>query len=124
MADDASGRATSTAEPEAVVVHLNRLVQPDTIVLLTRDGIGWWTDHRERGEADARWVSWERVGRIVSRKTETELFGRNDELVGRISGELQDWTIGTWLARLVATYLPQAFEQSDAAADTEVAIRR
>jgi ketopantoate reductase len=124
MADEASSRPTSTAEPEAVVVHLNRLVQPDTVVLLTQDGIGWWTDQRERGEEDARWLSWERVGRIVSQKTETELFGRNDELVGRISGELQDWTIGTWLARLVATYLQQAFEQSDSAADTEVALRR
>jgi ketopantoate reductase len=124
MANEASSRPTSTAEPEAVVVHLNRLVQPDTVVLLTHDGIGWWTDQRERGEEDARWLSWERVGRIVSQKTETELFGRNDELVGRISGELQDWTIGTWLARLVATYLPQAFEQSDSVADTEVALRR
>jgi hypothetical protein len=60
----------------------------------------------------------------VSHKTETELFGRDGHVVGRISGELKDLTIGTWLARLVATYLPESFEQSDVPAGAETAIRR
>jgi hypothetical protein len=124
MAGEASDVVVPTAGPDAVVIRLNRLVQPDTVVLLTRDGIGWWTDHRQDGDEDARWLSWERVGRIVSRKTETGLFGRDGQVIGRISGELQDWTIGTWLARVIATYLPQTFERSESAADTEIAIRR
>jgi ketopantoate reductase len=124
MAGEAWDTRASSSLPEAVVVRLNRLVQPDTVVLLTGDGMGWWTDHREHGDEDARWLSWGRIGRIVSRKTETEVFGRDSQLIGRISGELQDWTIGTWLARVVATYLPETFERSESAGDTEIAVRR
>jgi ketopantoate reductase len=113
-----------TTEPEAVIVRLNRLVRPDTVVLLTKDGMGWWTDHRERGEEDAQWMSWARVNRIVSHKTETELFDADANVIGRLSGELQDWTIGTWLARVIATYLPDAFDWSIPHGDTEVAVRR
>ena len=95
--------------PDALVVRLELFLGPTTIVTLTREGMGWQTKDRPRGDDNAMWLPWNLVGGITSKHSETTVYGIDGSVIGRLTGILQDWTIATWLARVVATYLPEMF---------------
>jgi len=124
--DDVPGAGSGPGPmPEAVVVRLELFLRPTTIVTLTRDGMGWQTKGRPRGDDGAMWLPWNLVGGITSERAETTIYGLDGSVIGRLSGILQDWSFAAWLARVVATYLPEIFViDEDAGFGTEVCLRR
>jgi len=125
MPDLSDATSTPGPMPDAVIVRLDRFLFPATIVMLTRDGIGWRTDGRPRGDDNGMWLPWHLVGGLTSMRSETTVLSVDGLVIGRLSGELQDWSIGAWLANVVATYLPETFVVIDTGDGTEVGcIRR
>jgi hypothetical protein len=125
MPDASDATLTPGPMPEAVIVRLDRFLLSATIVTLTRDGIGWRTDGPLRGDDNGMWIPWHLVGGLTSKRSETTVYGLDGSVIGRLSGELQDWSIGAWLSNVVATYLPETFVVIDTGDGTEVGcIRR